>query len=56
MSRRDSNWDHANNAKIYIGDMLCATMPANVEKSKLYTFECQLVGDHIKILTGREDG
>ena len=31
-------------------------MPASIEKSKLYTFQCQLVGDYVKIVTGRADG
>ena len=50
------------NAKIYIGETigeketLCGAMPASVEYSKFYNFECQLVGDYIKIVTGRPDG
>lgn len=41
---------------IYVGDKLCGTMPANVEKSKLYPFDCEAVGDYVKIVTGRSDG
>ena len=31
-------------------------MPANVERSKLYTFKCQIYGNYVKIVTGRDDG
>ena len=48
-------YDEANNAKIYVGDKLCGTMPNDVYKSTLYTFDCQAVGDYIKIVTGRND-
>ena len=47
----------ASNAKIYIGDNLCATLPSNVQKSKKYTFRCDVKGNFIKIVTGDlEDG
>ena len=39
-----------------MGDKLCGTFPENVEKSKVYSFNCDAVGDYIKIVTGRDDG
>ena len=39
----------AKNAKIYIGSNLCGTMPAIVTKSTLYSFDCDLNGDNVKI-------
>ena len=36
--------------------MLCGTLPANVEKSKTYSFECEAVGDFVKIVPGNNDG
>ena len=40
---------------VYVGDKLCGTLPNDIEKSKLYTIECNTVGDYIKIVTGRND-
>ena len=48
--------ESAINAKIYVGKKLCGTMPARVERSKDYTFDCEAVGDFVKIVTGRIDG
>ena len=45
----------ASNAKVYIGGKLCGTLPEEVEKSKVYTFKCDTVGDYVKIVTGRND-
>ena len=53
---RDGCEEEANNAKIYVGEKLCGTLPAKVEKSKLYTFDCETVGNFVKIFTGRDDG
>lgn len=51
-----NGWEYeANNAKIFIGEKLCGTMPAKVERSKVYTFDCEAVGDFVKIMTGRND-
>ena len=41
------------NAKFYIGDHLCGTLPADVECSRKYTFNCNVAGDYVKIVTGR---
>ena len=40
-------------AKIYIGDKLCGTLPGTIEISKLYTVNCDLVGNYVKIDNGR---
>ena len=48
--------DYANKAKVYVGDKLCGTLPANVEKKKVYDFYCDHVGNHIKIISARDDG
>ena len=55
---RNEHGDQLNNAKIYIGEVQCATMPTDVINGKLYTFEFKsvFIGDYIKIVTGRSDG
>ena len=46
----------ASKARIYIGDKLVGTLPDNVKKGKLYTFEkCDADGNFVKIVTGRND-
>ena len=35
---------------------MIGTLPPNVEKSKVYTFDYEAVGDFVKIVTGRDDG
>ena len=54
MSR--NGWEYeSSNAQIYVGNKLCGKIPAEVRKSKVYTFNCQEVGDYIKIVTGRNN-
>ena len=51
----NENEQEANDAKVYVGEEWVATMPDNVVKGKVYTFDCNAVGDFIKIETGRND-
>ena len=37
------------NAKVYIGNNLCGTLPANIDARKIYKIKCDLVGDFVKI-------
>ena len=55
ITSRPTNSDEANNAKVYIGNKLCGTMPSTVESSKRYVFECDFIGDYVKVVTGRND-
>jgi hypothetical protein len=36
-------------------DKLCGTMPSKTENGKEYTFDCEAVGDYVKIVTGRNE-
>ena len=47
--------NRSQNAKIYIGDTLCGTLPKEVEKSKRYIYDCDATGDYVRVVTGRED-
>ena len=49
------NEDEANNAKVYVGDKLVGILPSPVEKSKVYTYDCDAVGEYITIVSGRKD-
>ena len=40
---------------VYVGDKKIGILPKDVEKSKVYTYDCDAVGDFVKIVTGRED-
>ena len=51
-----TGWEYeASNAKVYVGNKLCGTFPGNVESSKVYIFNCDAVGDFVKVMTGRND-
>ena len=54
-SRSDEYCDDASNAKVYIGDHLCGTLPAIVEESKKYTINCNVAGNYVKVVTGRNN-
>jgi hypothetical protein len=41
--------------QFYQEDKLCGTMPSKVENAKEYTFDCEAVGDYVKIVTGRNE-
>ena len=50
-------YPYANNAKVYIGEKLCCTLPENVEDKKVYNFNFDdTFGDYIKIVSARDDG
>ena len=34
---------------------MCGTFPTEVEASKVYTFNCSVTGNYVKIVTGRND-
>lgn len=36
-------------------EKLCGTMPSKVENAKEYTFDCEAIGDYVKIVTGRNE-
>ena len=46
------NANYARFAKVYIDEYLCGTLPHLVEESKLYSINCDLVGNFIKIYSG----
>ena len=50
-----SYYYEASNAKVYIGDHLCGTLPAINESSKKYTLNCNVAGDYMKVVTGRNN-
>ena len=55
-SRALGNFDQGNKAAVYVGNTLCGTLPATLEASKVYNFNCVTSGDFVKIVTGRTDG
>ena len=36
-------------AKVYVGSTLCGTLPEGVEKSKMYSVDCNVFGQYVKI-------
>ena len=55
-TRLNEEWEDANNAKVYVGDTLIGELPSTVEKSKVYTFDHEVTGDFVKIVSGTSDG
>ena len=56
MSRSNEYFYEANDAEIYVGEEYCDSLPSIVEIDKLYTFDCEIVGDYVKVASARDDG
>ena len=50
--RNDGYYNEAENAKVYIGSNLCGALPGTLERGKVYSFSCEVVGDFVKLVTG----
>ena len=55
ITSKDRDSDSANDAKVYIGNHLCGTFPSIVKRSKKYTFNCNVAGSYVKVVTGRNN-
>ena len=53
MASRNDPWYHqAANAKVFIGSILCGTLPGTLIKGKVYQITCDTAGDFVRIESG----